>query len=200
MTAPARASYPASLTLDPPDRIANWRPLVHWLLAIPHYIVMYALGIVAEVCALISWFAILFTGKDVEGLVGVRCLYLRYSMRTWTYMGFQLEGYPPFTFDTTGADPGDYPGLRVDVAPQMEGRNRLTVFFRFLLVIPQAIVLGIAWIGGFVCVLIGFFAVLFTGRWPAGLRDFVIGLMRWNLRVNAYMVLLVDEYPPFSLD
>jgi hypothetical protein len=200
MTAPASASYPASLTLDPPDRIANWRPLVHWLLALPHYVVMYALGIVAEVCGVISWFAILFTGKDLEGLAGLRCLYLRYSMRTWAYMGFLVEGYPPFSFDTTGADPGDYERFRIDVAPQLEGRNRLTVLFRLLMVIPHAIVLGIAWIGGFVCVVIALFAVLFTGRWPSGLRDFVVGLMRWNLRVNAYMFLLVDDYPPFSTD
>jgi hypothetical protein len=48
--------------------------------------------------------------------------------------------------------------------------------------------------------LIAFFAVLFTGRWPDGLRSFLLGVMRWALRVEAYLLLLTDEYPPFSLD
>ena len=52
----------------------------------------------------------------------------------------------------------------------------------------------------FVAGVIGFFAVLFTGRWPAGARKFVLGVVRWWLRVESYLVLLHDEYPPFSLN
>jgi hypothetical protein len=48
--------------------------------------------------------------------------------------------------------------------------------------------------------LIALFAVLFTGRWPAGLRHFTLGVLRWWLRVEAYLLLLTDEYPPFTLD
>ena len=110
------------------------------------------------------------------------------------------EEYPPFTFATSAADPGDDPRVRVDVTPALTDRNRLTVAFRIILAIPQvdrARLLGIAvW----VVVLIGFFAVLFTGRWPAGLREFVLGFARWWVRVEAYILLLTDEYPPFSLD
>jgi hypothetical protein len=51
-----------------------------------------------------------------------------------------------------------------------------------------------------VALVIAFFAVLFTGRWPEGLRSFVVGVMRWGTRVNAYLLLLTDKYPPFSLD
>ena len=58
------AAYPATLTFTPPAKIANWRPLVNWLLAIPHYIVLYFLGLVASVVAIISWFAIVFTGSS----------------------------------------------------------------------------------------------------------------------------------------
>jgi hypothetical protein len=200
MTAATGGAYPATLTLDAPERVANWRPLVHWILVIPHAVVLYVLNLVAEVAAVLSWFAILFTGKDVEGLQGVRVMHQRYMIRAYAYAGFLVEEYPPFAFATTGDDPGDVPRLRVDIAPQLEGRNRLTTFFRILLVIPHVVVLALLAIGAAVCFVIAFFAVLFTGRWPAGLRDFVVKVFRWSLRLQAYMMLLTDEYPPFSLD
>ena len=85
--------------------------------------------------------------------------------------------------------------------PQLTDRNRCTVFFRIILVIPQLIVLAVLFIASAVVVtFIAFFAVLFTGRWPAGMRDFVVKVWRWGLRVQAYYLLLTDEYPPFALD
>jgi hypothetical protein len=200
MTAPTGAPYPASFTLDPPERIANWRPLVHWLLAIPHMVILYVISFVAQVVGFISWLAILFTGKLPEGMAGVQMLYLRYTARVYAYAGFLVEEYPPFTFATTAEDPGDAGPLRVEFQPALEGRNRLTTFFRLLLAIPHLVVLAIVFLGVAICWVIAFFAVLFTGRWPAGLRDFVVGALRWNLRANAYVFLLTDEYPPFSLE
>ena len=76
----------------------------------------------------------------------------------------------------------------------------MTTAFRIFLIIPQAIVLAILGIGTYVCLVIAFFAVLFTGKWPEGLRKFVLGFMRWWLRVLTYGLLLTDEYPPFALD
>ncbi len=157
------AAYPATFTFDPPEKIANWRPLVAWLLAIPHFVVLYGLNLVSEVVA------------------------------------FLREEYPPFAFSTTPADPGDDPRARVDIMPQLTDRNRLTVAFRLILVIPQFIVIGVLGFVAFVVVVIAFFAVLFTGKWPVGLRDFVLGVMRWNLRVQAYFLMLNDVYPPFAL-
>ena len=104
-------TYPATLAYDPPDRIANWRPLVQWILAIPHYIVLYVLRIVAEVLAVVSWFIIVFTGRLPEGIANFQAMYLRYQARTFTYAGFLEEEYPPFGFDMLGADPGDYPRI-----------------------------------------------------------------------------------------
>ena len=196
----AYPTYPATLTVETPEKIANWRPLVQWFLAIPHYVVLYALGIVAEVVALIAWFAILFTGKLPEGLAGVQALYLRYTNRTYAYAGFLREEYPPFTFGTTAVDPGDYPGVRTDFVYQLEDRNRLTTFFRIILVIPHLIVLAVLSFVASIVWFIALFVVLFTGSWPEGMRNFVLGFLRWSLRVNAYFLLLTDEYPPFSLD
>ena len=192
--------YPATLTFDPPETVANWRPLVNWLLAIPHFVVLYALNIVSEVIGLVSWFTIVFTGELPEGLANLQVMCMRYSLRTYVYAAFLKEEYPPFTFGTTPADPGDDPRLRVDIAPQLVNRNRLTVAFRIILVIPQVIVVGILTFVAYVAVLIAFFAVLFTGRWPSGLRDFVVGVMRWGVRVQTYFLLLTDDYPPFAMD
>jgi hypothetical protein len=191
--------YPATFTFDTPERIANWRPLVHWLLAIPHLLILNVLGTVSEVVAVISWFAVLFTGRLPAGLASLQAMYLRYTLRTMTYFGFLREEYPPFSFTTTPADPGDDPRVGVEFVPQLEGRNRLTVAFRLILAIPHLIVLALLGIALFVVGVIAFFAVLFTGRWPGGLRNFALGVGRWWLRVNAYLVLLTDEYPPFTL-
>ena len=88
--------YPASFTFDPPERVANWRPLVHWLLVIPHAIVLYVIQIVAEVVAFVSWFAILFTGRLPEGLASFQVMYMRYDARVATYAVWLREEYPPF--------------------------------------------------------------------------------------------------------
>ena len=192
-------SFPATFSFDPPERIANWRPLVNWLLAIPHIAILYVLQTVSQVVGVISWFAIVFTGKLPDGLANVQAMYLRYMLRTYTYIGFLREEYPPFTLATATSDPGDDPRVRVDVQPQLTDRNRLTAFFRIILVIPQVIVLVVLTFAAGVVTLIAAFAVLFTGRWPTGMRDFVLNVCRWGLRVQAYFLLLTDTYPPFTL-
>jgi len=65
------APYPATFTFDPPEKVANWRPLVQWLLAIPHFVVLYALGFLSQIVGLVSWIVILFTGELPEGLANV---------------------------------------------------------------------------------------------------------------------------------
>jgi hypothetical protein len=191
--------YPAILAFDPPERVANWRPLVNWLLAIPHLVVVGALRYVSEVLGVVSWFIIVFTGRLPAGIANFQVMYMRYYVRTGLFAGFLREEYPPFDFTMTPADPGTDPRARVDVAPQLEGRNRLTVAFRLILAIPQLIAFAVLMIANLFVLLIAFFAVLFTGRWPAGLREFTVGVMRWFLRLEAYMFLLTDDYPPFAL-
>jgi hypothetical protein len=191
--------YPAALEIQSPERMARWRPLVQWLLAVPHLIVVWLLGYVSCAVMVISWIVVLITGKLPSSLAGIQAMYLRYANRVTAYSGFLKDAYPPFSFDTAAHDPGDYAGETVEFQPELENRNRLTVLFRLLLVIPQLIVLAIVGIAATIAWIIGFFAVLFTARWPEGIRDFIVGYMRWSLRVNAYFMLLTDEYPPFSL-
>ncbi len=196
---PTGALYPASFVFDPPARVARWRPLVNWLLAIPHLLIVGALRYAAQVLALVCWFIILFTGRLPRELANFQVMYLRYYVRTGVFTAFMCEEYPPFNFGMTGADPRDDARVRVDIGAQLEQRNRVTVGFRFILVIPQLFMLAILAIAEWFVLLCAFFAVLFTGRWPEGLRDFTLGVIRWWLRVEAYLLLLTDDYPPFTL-
>lgn len=203
MTAPsagpvAGAGFPLDLSLDAPDKIARWRPLVQWLLAIPHVIVLYGLGIVEAVVWVLSFFAILFTGQMPESFFGIMVMVHRYQWRVASYVFFMREDYPAFEFPTTGTDPATDPA-RLSVEPATK-LSRGLIFVKWLLAIPHYIVLLFLFIGVYVVGLISFFAVLITGKWPEGMRTFVIGVMRWANRVSIYTYLMTDKYPPFSLE
>ncbi|MET1038024.1 MAG: DUF4389 domain-containing protein [Aeromicrobium sp.] len=193
-------AYPVGFAFSSPHKIARWRPLVHWLLVIPHFVVLYILNIVASVLAFVAWFVGVFTGRIPEGLQGLIIASLRYSARVQTYAFFLREEYPPFSFDLEFTDPGTDPRTRFDVVPAIEGRSRLTIFFRFFLLIPHSIVLIFLIIALYVVYFIGWFAVIILGRWPAGLESFVVGFIRWTSRFNAYAYLLTDDFPPFGFE
>ncbi len=192
-------SYPATVEVRTPDKIANWRPLVQWILAIPHLIIARAMEYLAGALAIISWFIILFTGKLPEGIANLQIMIIRYSTRAHAYAGFLHDEYPPFEFPTTPAEPGGTP-VDLVIRPELEGRNRLTVGLRIFWLIPALLFLILIAIVGILAWFVGLFAVLFTGRWPEGLRNWVMKLVRVGLRFEAYAMLLTDEYPPFSTD
>jgi hypothetical protein len=150
------------------------------------------LGLVVAVVAVIGWFAILLTGRYPTGLRNLAVLYLSWRVRAVSYMALLRDEYPPF-------GDGDYP-IGLTLAPEPKQRDRLTVAFRLLLAIPHIIIvwcLGLAWA---VSTMIAWFAILLTGSYPQPLYDFGVGVLRWNTRVEGYMLLLHDDYPPFSLD
>jgi hypothetical protein len=150
-----------------------------------------ALGAVAGLAAAIAWFAILFTGRYPEGLRSLAALYLRWRIRAVAYTALLTDEYPPF-------GDGPYP-TRLDIARPGLPRNRVSVAFRIILAIPHLLalwVLGAAWA---LTTLIAWFYILVRAHYPQGLYDFGVGVLRWNTRVEAYLLLLHDEYPPFSL-
>ena len=149
------------------------------------------LGAVAAVCAVIAWFAIVFAGHYPDGLWSMAAFYLRWRVRAGAYLALLRDEYPPF---------GDaaYPAS-LHMAPEAGERDRVTVAFRILLAIPHLFlmwVLGIAW---GVTTLVAWISILITGTYPASLYRFAVGVLRWGTRVEAYLLLLHDDYPPFSL-
>ena len=173
--------------------------MVHWLALIPHLILLEILQQLAWLLNLFGWLAIVFTGRLPKGMADFQSMYLRYSTRVYAYFDFLHERYPPFAFEMSASEPGDTP-VTVNIEPQLTDRNRLTVFFRLILVIPALVFTVVTGIVSAVMVVLGFFAVLFIGRWPSGMRGFVVSWLGVNLRLNAYLHLLTDEYPPFKLN
>ena len=148
------------------------------------------LGAVAIVTAFIAWFAIVFTGRFPEQLWKLVAYYMRWRVHAVAYLALLRDEYPPF-------GEGDYPVSIRLAAPEGE-RDRLTVAFRLILAIPHIIVLWVLGIAWAIATLIAWFAILFTGNHPPTLYDFAVGILRWSTRVEAYLLLLRDEYPPFT--
>ena len=191
-------NYPIVAGLDAPLEVARWRVIGNWILAIPHFVVLYVLQIVTNVVVFLAWFALLFTGRMPEGMGGFIAGVHRYQWRVISYALYLREPWPAVSIPSGYADPGGDPAW-LQIAPPGH-YSRLAVFFRFLLVIPQAIFGFILSIGLFFALIGAFFAVLITGRWPVGLRRFVLGVEFWNVRLSGWYSLLADVYPPFSID
>jgi Domain of unknown function (DUF4389) len=191
------SGYPVHLDVASPFEVQRWRPLVNWLLAIPQLIVLSVLGTIAGVLWIVSFFTVLFTTRMPDGVYRFQAMYLRYTWRVTSFAHFMRNDYPPFTFDTTARDEsGDPATVSVE---QPAALNRWLPLVKWLLVIPHVIVLALLGIAVSFVILVAFFAVIFTGKWPEGMRGFVVGYLRWTTRVNAYALLLVDPYPPFRL-
>jgi hypothetical protein len=183
---------PAQFDVDYPEELSRLLIFVKWLLVIPHFFILYALGAVHSVITLIAFFAILFTTRYPEGLFKIALGILRWQANVNAYVLLQRDEYPPFTWD---AD--EYP-LTLDVE-YPDTLNRWAPLYKWLLAIPNMIVLAVLGFVAFILVFFSWFAILFTGKFPSGLFDFVVGTQRWSLRLNAYIYLMRDEYPPFSL-
>ena len=117
----------------------------------------------------------------------------RFGARIGAYLALLTDRYPS-TFDEQAVHLEiEYPDVERDL-------NRWLPLVKWLLAIPHYIVLLVLGLAAFVAVVIAWFAILITGRYPRALFDFVVGVGRWSLRVDAYaFLLLTDRYPPFSL-
>jgi hypothetical protein len=117
----------------------------------------------------------------------------RFSNRVGVYLALMDDRYP--ATDAQQSVHLDYP--YPDVAQDL---NRWLPLVKWLLAVPHYVVLFFLWIAALVVVVVAWFAILFTGRYPRGMFDFVEGVIRWNNRVIAYAwVLVTDRYPPFRL-
>lgn len=193
---PLFSSYPLNIEVSCAERVARWRPLFNWVLVIPLYLWLTVLTWGCRSVMVLGWFAIVFGGRLPESLGDYLVAVLRYQWSVYAYLIGLTDRYPGFRVVAGYVDPGDSPTVLYSARPVV--RRRLTVAFRLLLVIPQAVILGLVNLAGFVVTIMAWFAVLLTGRWPRGLQTFVIGWMRWMIRVNSYWFLLVDQYPPFG--
>jgi hypothetical protein len=198
-------SYPVAITITPqPGPRNRLTTALRPILAIPHAILagpVYwssktggagLLGAAAYAMAIISWFTLLITGEHFRGIREFCLYYLRWRTRAMAYMALFADPYPPF-----GDEP--YP-TAIEVREPAQPRDSASIALRLILVLPHFVLLFFLLLGWLVTTVIAWFAILFTKSYPPSLYPFGVGVMRWALRVEAYLLLLVDEYPPFSLD
>ncbi len=206
-------AYPVSVDVVPQVEQRNrLTTAFRLILAIPHVILVGGIGIglsyrrentsmlggeagllgaVATFMAIVSWFTILIAGLHITGIRQFTTFYMRWRVRALAYLMLLVDPYPPF---------GDMPyPASIDIVDPIGPRDRLTVAVRFFLAIPHFIVLAFVLLAWGVTTIVAWFAILFMGTYPQGLYQFGVGVLRWRLRVESYLLLLVDDYPPFSL-
>ena len=197
-------AYPVNVSYDreaPINRLWGvlWiGMLVRWFLLLPHYLVIFLVAIVAGLMLLVAWIPVLilgrFPGWGYRWIGGL----LAYNQRITAYAMLMTSNYPPFALESE-----DYPitvrydeGVRIN---RLWGIPIIGHLVRFIVLIPHFIVLWLLW---FVAGFLAFFAwvpVLIFGRQADLIYTFLGGTYRWGLRVSAYLFMMVDKYPPFSL-
>jgi hypothetical protein len=207
------SSYPVQVYAHHEPHLSRWLWLVKWLLLTPHYLILLGLWIAFVVTTLVAYVVVLFTGRYPPAIFTFNVGVLRWSWRV-NYYGYQALGadrYPPFTL----ADVVDYPArLHIDPPARLP---RWQPLIAWLFAVPHLLLvaaltgaatwqirngdatsapLGAVSLG----LLIAGISLLFTGRYPRGLYDLLLGIARWSLRVTAYVALLTAAYPPFRLD
>jgi hypothetical protein len=162
-----------------------------WLLAIPHFIVLYVLSAVASIIWFVSWWVILFTGTYPRGMFDFMVGFFRWQANVAAYVLFMRDEYPPFSLEASR-----YPvHFSIDYPTSL---SRGLIFIKWLLVFPHLIVLSFLGMAAAVCWFVAWWAILFTGRYPPGMFNFLVGVVRWSVRVNTYYYFMTDRYPPFT--
>lgn len=190
----AQPDYPARLDVEHQDSYTRLLPLVKWLLAIPHWIVLTVLAVVAIVVAVIAWIATVITGRYPRGLFNFLVGVGRWNANVTSYLYLMTDRYPPFSLAQVDGHP-----VQFEIDYPEDGRiARWRPILHWLLAIPAAIVLYVISIVAFLVLIIAFFAILFTKRFPRGLFDVALVYLRWNTRVTAYILWMTPKYPPFT--
>ena len=161
-----------------------------WLLVLPHIVVLMFLSIGLFFTSIASWFAILILGRYPRSLWDFARWVTRWYANVEVFSYGLRDQYPPFSGSA------EYPA-RFELAypPRL---SRLLIFVKWLLIIPHWFILIFVSIAAYVAIIIGWIAVILTGRFPEGLHGFVTGWLRWSLRALVYPMLLTDRYPPFT--
>ncbi len=165
---------------------------------IPHGFVLIFNGLWGAILSFISFWIILFTGRYPQSFFEYQVGLVRWRARVQARQFNLTDGYPAFGIDSKDES------ITVDVPyPESISRGMVIVrlFFGWIYVlIPHGIVLWFLSIGVIFALFIGWWIILFTGKLPEGIHNFIVGVLRWGTRVGLYMGNMTDTYPPFSLD
>jgi len=201
--------YPVSLSIDYPEKLNRLTTFFRIFTVIPIFIILSLLSggssqwggdggwgyqyATAGVVVLPLVLMLLFRQKYPKWWFDWNLALIKFSTRVEAYISLLRDEYPSTDEEQAVHIEIPYPNAKEDL-------NRWLPLVKWLLAIPHYIVLFFLGIAAIVSIVIAWFAILFTGRYPKGLFDFVVGVFRWCLRVVVYAFLLTtDRYPPFSL-
>jgi hypothetical protein len=212
VTAPAALLYALRFSIDYPDKaLERFSSFFRIFFAIPIAVVLAAisggswfsdssdqwsiiLGGGTGALFLAPLLLIVFRQKYPRWWFDFSVQLMRFEARVCAYLLLLRDEYPSTDEEQSVHLEADYPDVQRDL-------NRWLPLVKWLLAIPHYIVLAFLIAGAVVCAIIGWFAILFTGRYPRGLFKYIVGVMRWGYRVTAYAFLLnTDKYPPFELE
>ena len=186
-TAAPAPGYPVRFDVEYPEELSRLLIFVKWLFVLPVYII---LALVGTAIPLAAFFTILVRGKYPEWWFKFVEEYFAFTERVIAYMFLLRDEYPALEKSQSIT-------LEIDRPTKL---NNFLPLVKWILAIPHFVILMALGFVLYAVILIAWFAILFTGKFPKGLFDFVVGVRRWNLRVSAYaFYLMTDEYPPFSL-
>jgi hypothetical protein len=186
--------YPVSFEADPVLEGRNrLTTFFRGIVAIPWQIVQYLYSIAASVAVLIAWFAIAFTGRYPEGLYNFNAGFLRMSTRVNGFYYLLNDDYPPFG----GEEAPEY-SIRVGVPEPLDKYSRMKTIFRLIVGIPVYLLAIVQSLILFVCVIVAWFAILFTGRLSEGLFNPIRSANAYITKASAYFMLMTEDWPPFS--
>ena len=208
------AGYPARLEIDYPERVSRLKTLFRIILVIPIAIVVglvsgsfagvdtatdagndlvQGLAATGGVLFLATLLMLLFRRKYPRWWFNWNLELARFTTRVSAYLSLLRDEYPSTDEEQAIHLDLDYPDASQDL-------NRFLPIVKWILAIPHYIVLAILIVAATVVTVIAWIVIIITGRYPRGMFDFVVGVYRWSLRVEAYAFLLItDRYPPFSL-
>jgi hypothetical protein len=173
------------------------RTFFGWIyITLPHAFILALLGIWSSILTFVAFWSILFTGRYPESMFEFQEKLLRWSTRLNAVTLNLRDGYPAFGLDA------QHDGVSVEIPyPEHFSRGELilkVLFGVIYVLIPHGIILYFRFLITVILMIAAWFVVLFTGKYPEGMHEFNVGTLRWAFRVNLYMSLMTDRYPPFT--
>ncbi|MCX6582630.1 MAG: DUF4389 domain-containing protein [Candidatus Aminicenantes bacterium] len=165
-------------------------------IGIPHAFLLFFVSIWAAILMFCAWWVVLFTAKYPKGMFNFQVKLYNWQTRLSATLYNLVDGYPAFGVNGKS----DNVSLEVEYPEKLSrGLLLLRTFFGFIYVmIPHGFCLFFRAIGTCFVMFLAWWVVLFTGKYPASWHAFVVGLLRWGLRINLYMAFMTDQYPPFT--
>ncbi len=212
----SRSSYPVDIEIPPPQRQSRWKTLIRLPLAIPAFLLAGVLGTfglwttsalglavvtglgVAWTCAFLGWFVALALGRMPGGLRDFAAYGVGYSAQVNAYLSLLTDRYPTSDPERIGPEwilPEHPVGLVLD---DSERRSRVTVLFRFLLVLPHFVWLYLWLVPALLALIAAWLCALVTGRVPSRMHRFLAAFVRYSVHVYAFLFLVANPFPGFT--